>query len=123
MIAGTVTSRREATIRLTVLDASGQQHDIQVVIDTGFTGSLTLPPSDIAAWGLSWRSRGRALLANGSVERFDIYAATVIWNGTPRHVLAEAANTDPLVGMTLLYGHDLHIEAIDGGQVTIVERP
>jgi clan AA aspartic protease len=123
MIVGTVTSGREATIRLTVLDANGQPHDIQVVIDTGFTGSLTLPPTDIAAWGLTWRSRGRALLANGSVERFDIYAATVIWNGMPRHVLAEAANTDPLIGMALLYGYDLHIEAVDGGQVTITERP
>jgi len=123
MIVGTVTSRREATIHLTVLDASGQQHDIQVVIDTGFTGALTLPPSDIAAWGLPWRSRGRALLANGSVEQFDIYAVTVIWDGKPRHLLAEAANTDPLIGMTLLYGHDLHIEAIDSGQVTIIKRP
>jgi clan AA aspartic protease len=123
MIVGSVNSSREATIRLTVLDASGQRHDIQVVIDTGFTGSLTLPPADIAAWGLVWRSQGRALLANGSVEQFDIYPATVIWNGQARHVLAEAANTDPLIGMTLLYGHDLHIEAVDGGRVTITGRP
>ncbi len=32
----------------------------------------------IAGLGLPWRSRANAVLANGTVEQFDIYAATVL---------------------------------------------
>jgi clan AA aspartic protease len=123
MITGTVTARLEATIRVPVRDASGQDRDVEAVIDTGFTGSLTLPPTAIAALGLPWRSRGRAVLANGAVEEFDIHTATVIWDGTPRPILVEAAATDPLVGMGLLVGHDLRIRAVLGGSVTIEPLP
>jgi hypothetical protein len=42
-----------------------------------------------------------------------------VWDGHPRTILVEAADTDPLIGMSLLYGYDLHIQAIDGGNVTL----
>jgi clan AA aspartic protease len=119
MITGVVNARREATIRLPVRDASGQEQEIEVVLDTGFSGSLTLPPSVIVVLGLPFRSRGSALLADGSETEFDIHAATIIWDGAARNILVEAADTDPLVGMGLLYGHDIHIRAVDGGPVTI----
>jgi hypothetical protein len=34
-----------------------------------------------------------------------------------------AAETDPLVGMGLLYGHEVRIQAVDGGTVTIEALP
>jgi hypothetical protein len=58
-------------------------------------------------------------LANGSEELFDIYEATVIWDGQPRTVDLDAANTVALVGMSLLYGYDLRIHVVEGGHVTI----
>ena len=72
MITGTVNARLEATIHIPVRDAAGLDHTIESVIDTGFSGSLTLPSSVIAAFGLPWRSRGTAVLANGAVDHFDI---------------------------------------------------
>lgn len=119
MITGTVNSYHEATIRLPLQAADGREQDVEVILDTGFSGSLTLPPSLIATLGLSFRSRGSAILADGSEAHFDIHAATVIWDDTPRSILVEAADTDPLVGMNLLYGHSINIQAVDGGQVTI----
>jgi clan AA aspartic protease len=119
MITGVVNPRREATIPLTVRDAGGREHAVEGVIDTGFNGSLTLPPALISMLGLTWRSRERALLADGREHRFDLYAVTVVWDGRPRHLLAQAADTEPLVGMSLLYGYHLQIEIVDGGQVTI----
>ena len=65
------------------------------------------------------RSRGRALLANGSEELFDIYGVTVPWDGQQRYVEADAVDTMPLVGMSLLDGYDLHIQVADGGHVVI----
>jgi hypothetical protein len=35
----------------------------------------------------------------------------------------DAADTDPLVGMGLLYGYEVRIQAIDGGVVTIEALP
>ena len=123
MIIGMVNAHREATIRFIVQDANGQGHDIEAVIDTGFTGFLTLPTSLIAALGLVWRGYASAVLGDGSLQQFDVYAATVIRDGQARVVEIDAADTDPLVGMGLLYGHEVRIQAIDGGTVTIEALP
>ena len=123
MIIGVVNAHAEATIRLPVRAADGQEQEIEVVLDTGFNGSLTLPPTMIAGLGLQWRTRGLVMLANGTEDYCDIYAATIIWDGRPRNILVEAADTDPLVGMALLYGHDLHVQVVEGGSVVIEPLP
>lgn len=119
MITGIVTAYRQAIIRLLVRGPDGQEQEIQAVIDTGFDGSLTLPPSLIAALGLVWRRRGRALLADGSESLFDIHEAIVVWDGEPRRIAVDTAHIDPLVGMSLLYGFELTVQARDGGSVVI----
>jgi len=48
-----------------------------------------------------------------------VYAAIVIWDGQPRTVETDEAAADPLVGMGLIYGCDLRIQAVDGGTVVI----
>ncbi|MGE3540493.1 MAG: hypothetical protein AB7N91_24015 [Candidatus Tectimicrobiota bacterium] len=63
------------------------------------------------------------MLANGTEDACDIYAATVIWDGRPRNILVEAADTDPLIGMALLYGHNVHIQVREGGRVSIEPLP
>ena len=123
MIIGVVTPFHQATIRLTVRGPTGQEQEIEAVIDTGFDGTLSLPPADITALSLPWRRRGRALLADGTESLFDIYEATVVWDGTPRRVAVDAADIDPLVGMRLLDGYELTMQAVVGGQVTIQALP
>jgi clan AA aspartic protease len=123
MILGVINARYEATIRLPVRDAAGQEYEIEALLDTGFNGSLTLSPATIAALGLSWRTRGLIVLANGTDDLCDIYAATVIWDGRPRHILVEEADTDPLVGMAVLYGHDVRMQVVEGGSVRIEGLP
>jgi len=123
VITGLVNARYEAMIRALVRDAAGQAHEIEAIIDTGFNGSLTLPPALIAALALPWRTRGSAILANGTEDEFDIYAATLIWDGIPRPILIESVDTAPLVGMALLYGYDVRIQAIDGGLMTLEALP
>ena len=119
MITGFVTGRREATIRLKVRGPTGQDQEIDAIIDTGFDGWLSLPSSNIAHLGLPWRQRGRALLADGSESVFDIYEATVDWDGQPRRIPVDEAETVPLVGMSLLEGYELVIEVQRGGKVSV----
>lgn len=120
MITGTVNSRLEILIDLPVLNSIGQAQD---VLDTGFTGSLTLPPIIITSLGLPWRSQGQAVLGNGSVEQFDIYIAMVLWDGISRQILVQAIDTPPLIGMALLSGYDLRARVKAGGDVQIESIP
>ena len=123
MITGVVTAFREAIIRLQVQGELGEERQIEAVIDTGFTGMLTLPSSLIKELGLFWQRRGRALLADGSETVFDIYEATVIWDGSPRRVAVDAVDSDPLVGMSLLRGYEMTMQIVEGGRVVIQSIP
>lgn len=123
MIAGVVTADREAMIRLAVLGAADGEQAIEAIIDTGFDGWLSLPPSLMPQLGLPWRRRGRALLADGSEGIFDIYEATIIWDGQPRRLAVDEAATAPLVGMSLMEGYQLTIQVRSSGHVTLTTLP
>ena len=123
MIVGSVTSDREAIIRLRVRGPSGVEEEIEAVIDTGFDGCLSVSPALIASLGLAWRRRGRALLAGGTEAVFDIHEGLVIWDGQPRRIAIDSAEMVPLVGMTLLDGYELNIQVRPTGRVEIRVLP
>ena len=123
MITGAVNANREAVIRLVVGSSSGNEQQVDAVVDTGFDGWFSLPPEVISELGLPWRRRGRALLADGSESVFDIYEGMVEWDGSPRRIVVDEASTAPLVGMALLQGFELRIEVLNGGSVTIKALP
>jgi clan AA aspartic protease len=119
MITGVVNADSEAIIELLVLGPAGQRQTVEVVVDSGFNGWLSLPPSIIASLGLAWRQRGRAVLADGNESLFDIYDGKVEWIGRIRRIPIDEADAAPLAGMTLLDNHELKIEVRVGGKVTI----
>lgn len=92
-------------------------------MDTGFNGFLTLPPHLVAALDLPFRERGRAILADGSDIPFDIHEAEILWDGHPRIIDVSVADTDPLIGTSLLDDHKLMIRFVDGGDVFIEASP
>ena len=119
MIEGTVNENLEVTIRLNLHSISGETQDIEAIVDTGFTGHLTLPIDLIEHLALSWLSRGHALLADGSLHVFDVCVGTLTWNGQARTVEVDEAETDPLVGMRLLRDRNLSVDVVEGGNVRI----
>jgi clan AA aspartic protease len=123
MITGIVTADREAIVRLVVRGPSGSEEVVEAVIDTGFDGSLSLPPSLIASLQLPWRRRGKALLADGSESVFDIHEGVVLWDGLPVRVAIDAADMVPLIGMSLLDGFELTVQVRSNGRVTIEALP
>jgi clan AA aspartic protease len=119
MMQGIVDQNCEATIRLVVGNADSQRQMIDAVIDTGFTGFLTLPVSVLVDLKLRAYRREEGILGDGSTCIFDVYRGLVIWDGELRRIDINESDTEPLVGMSLLYGYRMQLDAIEGGTVTI----
>jgi clan AA aspartic protease len=119
MMQGIVNQNCEATIRLVVGNADSQRQMIDAVIDTGFTGFLTLPFSVLADLNLRAYRREEGILGDGSTCIFDVYRGLVIWDGELQRIDINESDTEPLVGMSLLYGYRMQLDAIEGGTVTI----
>jgi clan AA aspartic protease len=123
MIIGNVNTKREAIVQLAVLGGNQQRQGIKAVIDTGYTGFLTLPSTIITTLGLTWYMQQEGVLGDGSLCMFNVYEAFVIWDGQVRTIEINESEADPLVGMGLLEGYELKIQTIAGGLVTITALP
>ncbi len=122
MIVGQVNSLHEAVIPIKVYDANGELIEWEATIDTGFSGYLTLPTIIIEQLQLFYdRSETYTLGDNNNVE-FDIYRATLSWNGQDRPIFVLLTESAPLIGMSSLRGCSLFIDVIDGGSVHITSR-
>ena len=122
MIEGSVNAAHEAVVTLSLQSSEGRTLDIEAVIDTGYTGTVTLPTAVVADLELSFSHMGWAFLENDEVVSFDVHDVSVLWDGHLRHVKADATGSTPLVGMLLLDGHNLSIEVESGGSVFIQAR-
>ena len=119
MLSGKVNARREAVVRLWIRGPSDPALEIEAIVDTGFTGSLTLPQSDVTRLGLVWRGRGEGLLADGTSSFFGVYEAIVLWHRQPRSISVHAVESKPLLGMTMLDGNEFAMQVVEGGEVAI----
>ena len=80
MIRGVVNARHEAVVPLRLRGPGGAEVDVEAVVDTGYTASLTLSAAAVAALGLARQSGGGAVLADG---RFGNLTSTPPrWRGT-----------------------------------------
>jgi clan AA aspartic protease len=123
VIHGSVTADgREAVVPVEVLSSSGRGSlRVEAILDTGFTGHLTLPPAIVRTLSLSIVGSAESLLADGSIVVEDVCAARVSWHGKERPVRVLVADTAPLLGMALLRGSEVRIAVRAGGDVAIVD--
>lgn len=119
MIRGEINAADEAVIPLPIRAFNGQMTDRDAVIDTGFSGYLTLTLADITALQLPFQQRQTYVLGDGSRVEFDVYLATVIWDGHERDVAVLASDGGALIGMRMLRGYRVLLNVIDGGEVRI----
>jgi clan AA aspartic protease len=118
LINGKVTAL-QACIGVTFLLPERADLVIEFVVDTGFEGSLTLPPAAIAALGLPYLTDLNANLANDANVRVDVHVATIVWDGQEREVAVLAMGKRPLLGTALLQGHHLGADFTEDGTVNI----
>ena len=100
----------------------GRSLEIEAVIDTGFDGELTLPSGTIRRLSYPYVGSAGGTLADGSEVQFDYHEGRVLWHGIARPVAVIAAEGQPLIGMALLHGSRLKMDAVAGGEVLVEER-
>ncbi len=121
MIRGTVGADQRALVTIEAFDGEGRLQPVEAVLDTGFTGDLTLPADDIRRLGLRPAGQRTFELANGATFDFDVYLGSVSWHGRASDVLVLEADGAPLLGMAMLWGSRVTFDAASGGAVTIDE--
>jgi clan AA aspartic protease len=119
MMQGFVNQNCEAMLPIVVGRDNKPTKMVEALIDTGFTGFLSLPLSMIESLELPWIFSDSVTLGDGSEVIFQMYRATVIWDGQFKVVDVAASESEPLLGMSLLYGFKLQVEAVERGIVSI----
>ena len=119
MITGMIVQSREARVRITVGGPSGHALESEAVIDTGFTGFLTLPPGVVSQLALPLVEVDDVMLADGQRVLVRQYRAQVDWDGRRLPVIVHCLDGTPLIGMSLLEGFLLTMRIVDNGPVTI----
>ena len=118
MITGRV-ENRQALVAITYRLPDQPDLMIEHVVDTGFTGMLTLPVSAVAAMGLTFDRQERIRLANDGSDQVAFHFATIMWEGQEFVADVIATGTRPLFGTALMDRKELVIQFSDSGLVTI----
>ncbi|MDE2785759.1 MAG: clan AA aspartic protease [Chloroflexota bacterium] len=112
----------EARIPVDIVGITRIFRTLEVVVDTGYTGWMSLPEPIINDVGLDYAGIRPATLANGQTVATSAYSARLLWHGQPVDIVVQALNSKPMIGTTLLANCRLTIDWWDGGDVIIEER-
>ena len=122
MIVGMVGASLIPTVILEIKGEAGQSVTVDVLVDTGFNGYLTLPLDVLQRLQAPSYDKVYAVLADGSEIVAARYLVRVVWDGTEMIIGADEAEGLPLIGMELMLDYTVSVEAWNGGQVTITRR-
>ena len=121
MIRGTVFPNRQALIAVALLDTAGQFQSFEFILDTGFDGDLSLPRQTLQRLDAFLEGGQPVELADGSRTTANIWAATALWDGERRTVSIMESEGEPLLGMNLLWGNHISLDAKAFGDL-VIER-
>ena len=111
----------EAVVPVPVLNRNGQFQTVEFVVDTGFDGFLALPAELIQRLGLEPYSSSEVTFGNGQWELWNTWHCRIRWHDQPRDIVALESRGEVLLGMALLEGSQLTIQARVDGAVVIEE--
>ncbi len=121
MIRGRINERLEPVVEVSILDDHDIAHSFEFILDTGFSGHLTLPSDVIDRLGLSYSGQRAVAVADGFVHNVDVFTARVLWHEGWRPVFVIRLDSFPLLGMRSLLGCRLSMNVYAGGRVVVEE--
>lgn len=121
MISGWVNEHREIAfvVQVSNRDNNALTALVEVVLDTGLSEELVLTPDIVSTLRLTPQGKMPLTLADGEEQIFDFYMASISWHGQKRIVAVVEMPAERLIGMNLLWGSCLIVDAADGGEAII----
>jgi len=101
--------------------ADGSQVTRELVVDTGFTGGLSLPLEMVQELSLVFLHDFGATLADGTEGKYPLYSSVIQWHSEEKNVAAFALGDRPLLGTALLEGNDLFARFKENENFTLKE--
>lgn len=105
------------TVSVTVTGDKGIRSRIEATLDTGFTGSLSLPLGLIEQLDLGYIRDRAVTLADGSQRDAAIYRGSVMLAGEWRDIEIHCSGHVALLGMRLMYGANISFDAVPDGDI------
>ena len=106
---------------LDFIGSEGQIHTVELVLDTGFDGELSLPRDIIRHLGFPLYDDFVSTLADSREITVPGYDGRVMWHGRSRSVLVLETEGEALLGMNLLWRNRIVIDNYANGPVAIEE--
>lgn len=119
MAKGTVSEDQRALVHVEIMDAEGRPHSMEVALDTGFAGYLALPGETIQQLGLASVGTRSFEPVEGRLMEFEAYLAEVSLGGRSTDAVVLRSDGPPRLGMTMLLGNRITMDAGDQGAVSI----
>lgn len=95
MLQGWVNQNCETMLPIVVGHDNASKQMVEALIDTGFSGFLSLPLSMVKSLELPWIFSDFVTLGDGSEVIFQMYRAIVIWDGQYKVVEWQHQNRNP----------------------------
>lgn len=121
MIRGRVDGRRLIWVPLHIAGDRENFTTVEAVLDTGFSGTLTIPPHIVLDMGLSSDYYTDVTLGNDVPASLKTYSGFLLWHERLRAVPIFESAGAPLLGTRLLAGSRLIVQFRNGGEVVIEE--
>jgi clan AA aspartic protease len=111
-MTGTVDDSGRALVRIRLRHpTTAVEITMEGWVDTGFTGDLVLPQTQILELGLQSGLAVGAVLADGSQIVLDTYPCHLEWFGEWKEIeIISNTGQYPLIGVGLLRDHELHVD-------------
>ena len=118
MIAGSVQNGQAVVAVVYHIPGLGSiSHDH--VIDTGFSGDLTLPRDVVERLRLAYDRDQEIRLANDALDLVPVHLAMIEIGGNVREATVFSTGNRPLFGTGLMEGKELVIQFVEGGMATL----
>lgn len=121
MIRGRVNQRLEPVVNVSILDDHDIAHSFEFILDTGFSGHVTLPSDVINRLSLNYSGQRAVATADGFTHIVDVFTARLLLHENWRPVFAIRLDSPPLLGMRSLLGCRLSMNVHAGGGVLVEE--
>lgn len=128
MVSGNVVGGRPL-VPVDIVIKGGSTRRVMAILDTGFDGDIALPNDDYVQLRSSPLPPRDTILAGGIRASFDRCLAMVDFDGRRQRVVAmdlgegeDYPELMPFIGMRLLRGYSIFVDANEGGEVIIERR-